>query len=1196
MSSFHVNQLKFAFGLGGMLSFYGLVMVIVWMLPPTTASYNYKIAVVAAVLLTLPFALIIMFVASRRAKKKRKQLEAEKAGNAEAAAVPQQQQQQQVAANAGVDTDIDAGAQETIQFLRSSNLGENGKDAVYSLPWYIVAGPAKAGKSSLVLGSNLNYQTLPSQRQSEQKFIRPTAAVDWRVTSEAVFVDTSGRYQGEGGEAEEWASLLETIKKNRPNRPVDGFILTIDCEQILKGDEREIEESAKLLRSRLDDAVARLKVNFPVYLVFTHADAIEGFRDSFSTSKNEGKNLVWGATIPIEKSEEAQSMFDGEYELLHSSLMKRRLARLSAPFPPVRQLRIFNFPLHFGSARRRFAAFVNTLFRPNPFSQNPFLRGYYFTAAPPAPQTGNTPQTVGQTYFTERLTRDVILRDKDLVQTFIAQKQRAPIFGWMMTFLGALLVLGLLAMSFVSLLSNRQILQNAEGLGGQVLTIARADAKKNVLDKTEDETRRELNAVEDLRVLMSELDTYERDGAPIYLRFGLYSGNHIYKKNLLPIYMTVVEKRFKAPTVSRMEADLRKFAASQPVVNPSQLTDAEEKNLAANYDLLKAYLMLTGQFKEKADGTHIANTLKTYWTSESKVPPDMKLVALQQLDFWAKQVDRDDDDYRFPRISPDGKLIADARNKLQAFPAPYRYLSRKVTEISKEIDDKVGQTSAEAILARNAADATFITGSYAVPSAYTRSGYELMKVAIAEADQKLSEDDWVMGEDGKKQAAQSTDAAKIEDRYMRDYADNWRRFVKGIEVKPYRNKDDASAALQSFSSANSPIKILAREIAKNTNLSAQLEPDGWFEWIKSFIFRKKATGPGSSAPEKDFRPLFTFVGDPSNPQNSNLEKYQAEIGKLYNDFNGRSDDEIKKIAQEMANDKDPLKIRQRDTAITGLISGFNETAAGQDLAALLQKPIGNLRSLLGAGAREQIIKIWNEQILPEAKQIERGYPFEDGDSETDLTKLTAFLNPVDGKFSKFFDDRLSKYFDEVEGKYKVKEGSEVVFDDAFVEYLNNLMRLRKGLFGSNPTPKFEYEFAFKPSKDALIEVTIDGQKTDSSGTGSLKGTFPGASATETGVLMKVAGLAAPSTTTPPSDGTSTTSTVAGNEGTKIFQGNWGLFRFVDAGGAAKQANGEYLLNYSVGGKSVSATIKPSGVDLFDKNVFRQAKAPQTFLK
>ena len=1191
MSSFHVNQLKYAFGLGGMLSFYGLVTVIVYMLPPSVASHNYKIAVIIAVLLTLPFALIIMFVASRRDKKKRKQAELEKANAAETPAAAVDQQPAKTAA-AAVNTDIDAGAQETIQFLKSSNLGDGGKDAVYSLPWYIVAGPNRSGKSSLVMGSNLNFQTLPSQRQSEQKFVRPTAAVDWRVTSDAVFVDTSGRYQNDGGEADEWASLLETVRKNRPNRPIDGFILTVNTDDILKGDEQSIEEMAKVLRSRLDEAVQRFKQPFPVYLVFTNADAIEGFRDSFSTSKNEGKNLVWGATFPIEKSENAQGMFDGEYEILQTSVMKRRLARLSAPFPPLRQLRIFNFPLHFGSARRRFGSFVNALFRPNPFSQNPFLRGFYFTASPAAAQTGNAPSTVGRTSFTERLFRDVILRDKDLVKTFLAERQRAPIFGWVLTMLGALVIAALLVTAGISLVTNRQMLQDAENRGGKMLTIAKSDAGKNPLEKNEDETRRELNATEDLRVLVAKLDDYERNGAPLYMRMGLYSGNRLLEQNLLPIYMTVVEKRFKAPTIRRIEADLQKFSSSNPVANPSQPTEAEEKLLAKNYDLLKAYLMLTGDFKQKADGTHIANTLKDYWTAESKIPSDMKLVALQQLEFWAKQADRDNaSGYTFPRISPNGKLISDVRTKLQAFPAPYRYLSRKVTEISKEIDDTIGPTSAEALLVRSGADSTYITGNYVVPSAYTRTGYEKMKIAISEADQKLSEDDWVMGEEGKRAPAQATDAARIQERYLRDYADNWRSFVKGIEVKPYKTRAEAENALEAFSSANSPMKRLARDIAKNTNLSAKLEPDGWFEWAKSWFVKKAAQEQGNTEPEKEFRPLFAFVGTPEQTQNVNLEKYQTEIGKVFAAFRGKTDDQVKQIAQKMANDDDPLKLGDRETAIINAMAGFKDTGAGQDLSVMLLKPVSNLRSLLGAGAREQLEKTWNEQILPAAKEIEKGYPFQDGDAEADLTKLTAFLNPVDGKFSKFFDERLSKYFEEADGKYKVKEGSDVNFSEGFVAYLNSVMQLRKGLFGTNPKPKFEYAFAFQPNKDALIEISIDGQKTTSEGTGSLNGSFPGASATETGVIMKIAGMGG-SATPDPSGGAAPVA----SEGTKIFQGNWGLFRFVDAGGPQKQASGEYLLRYSVGGKAVSATIKPSGVDLFDENVFRQVQAPQTFLK
>ena len=1148
--SWQTDQLKYAFGLGGMMSFYGIVGLIVYMIPAASVGNNQKIVIIALVLLTLPFALIIMFVASRRSKKKAR-LEAE-ATSQSAETAPVENQPAKLAP-AGSYADLTTSTEEAVQFLKQSNLGESGKDAVYSLPWYIVAGTPKSGKSSLVLSSNLNFQTLPSQRQSEQKVVRPTGNIDWRVTSDAVFVDTAGRYQTEGVDGDEWASLLETVKKYRPNRPLDGFILVVNTEQILKSDEREMEETAKVLRSRLDETIQRLKVRFPVYVVFTHADTIEGFRDSFSSSKNEDKSLVWGATVPIEKSENAQASFDAEYELLHNSLMKRRLVRLSAPFPSVRQLRIFNFPLHFGSARRKFGLFMNALFRPNPFSENPFLRGFYFTAAPIGKAAGNTPQSVGNSYFTERLFRDVVLRDKDLTKTFLAQKAKAPIFGWFATLVGAFLVLLLLVMAGISLANNRRLLQDAETQGEKVLTIARSDAGKKPLEVKEEEARRQLNATEDLRELLVRLDDYERNGAPFYMRFGLYSGNQIYKKNLLPMYFSVIEQRFKTPTVKKIEADLKKFAASQPVANSAQPTEEEEKVLGKNYDLLKAYLMLSGDYKAKAEASHIASALKDYWTSESKIPADMKLTALQQLDFWAKQVDRDDADVKFPRISLDGKLVDDTRRKLQLFPAPYRYLSRKVTEISKEVDDKIGPTTPEAILTRNGADTSFMSGSYSVPSAYTRPGYELMKVAIAEADQKLSEDDWVMGELGKKAIAQSTDASKIEDRYFRDYADHWRNFVKGVDVKPYKNKADATNALQAFSSANSPMKILVREIAKNTNLSAKPEVESWWDWIKSYFTAAKDTETGGTQPEKEFRPLFTFVGTKAQAENAPIEKYQSEIGKAFKDFNGISEDRMKKIAEEMAKDEDPIKLRARETAITNLIQGFNESSSAQELATLLQEPLANLKGLLGADAKSQLAKTWAEQILPAAKEIEKGYPFEDSQSEADLTKLTAFLAPGEGKFSKFYDEKLKKYFEESNGQLKVKDTSEVKFSDEFVGYLNSAIALRKGLFGSSPTPKFEYEFTLRPGKDALIEVSIDGQKTTSEGTGSIKGTFPAGSAVETGVLMSFAGTGG---TTSTSGTTSTANSSNSNVSTPSklqpatttessgsslkFPGNWGI--------------------------------------------------------
>ena len=135
------------------------------------------------------------------------------------------------------------------------------------------------------------------------------------------------------------------------------------------------------------------------------------------------------------------------------------------------------------------------------------------------------------------------------------------------------------------------------------------------------------------------------------------------------------------------------------------------------------------------------------------------------------------------------------------------------------------------------------------------------------------------------------------------------------------------------------------------------------------------------------------------------------------------------------------------------------------------KPTGNLRTLLGADATRALAKVWTDEILPAAAEIERGYPFEDGAADADLTKLTAFLNPSDGRLSKFYQERLAQYFEEAGGQLKVRETSDVQFSDEFVAYLNNAFRLRTALFGTSATPKFEYEFSLQPVPDAIVEVT-----------------------------------------------------------------------------------------------------------------------------
>ena len=584
---------------------------------------------------------------------------------------------------------------------------------------------------------------------------------------------------------------------------------------------------------------------------------------------------------------------------------------------------------------------------------------------------------------------------------------------------------------------------------------------KSPLEKQKEDATREIEATENLRQVMARINDYDVNGIPLDMRFGMYSGDRVYNERLLPIYISVIEQRYRIPTVERLKKEMKKFADNPQSVNQTNLTPQEEENLGKNYDLLKTYLMLTSEYKDKAAPLLISETLKDYWVSESKVPPGMEGVAQQQLEFWAKLVPRQDAVGDRTSVQIDKPLVEAVRKKLQAFPPIFRYYKDKVTEISKQVDENIGgQTTVQDLIRRGGADTTYIDGTYIIPSAYTLEGRKLMKKAIDEAGTKLNAENWVMGDQNKSSITQDTDAGTLEQRYMRDYSDNWRKLVQGTSVK--YTQANAAEALQSFSSANSPMKILMMQIARNTNFSAKPVEEGWWEWIKSFFSRSTPTQTGGTTQvEKDFLPLFTFVGKDEKTK-APIDDYQSEIGRVSSKYSGFSATQISQLSIDLAKDDNTKfrELKEATTKINNILGGFS-TPAGQELATLLRQPIDILNSQLGAGVNDQFAKSWKDQLLPLAKEAEKGFPFEDVETETDLAKLTAYLNPVDGKLSKFYDDSLKKYFDGNPGSLTLKPNSEVKFSDEFVNYLNGAFKLREALYGKGAAPNFKYQFTLK---------------------------------------------------------------------------------------------------------------------------------------
>ncbi len=229
--------------------------------------------------------------------------------------------------------------------LKNSKLGrgKTGKAALYSLPWYMIIGPSAAGKTTAIQNSGLEF---PYGKDSI-KGVGGTRNCDWFFSTRAIFLDTAGRYITETEDRPEWVAFLETLKKNRKKKPVNGVIIALNIDEIIKCDNNQLYEHAKNIRSRIDELITNLGVVFPVYFVFTKCDLIQGFVEYFGDFSETERSQIWGATLTLSSKvdQNPKNIFENEFNKLAEVIYKARTVRLSNPLKEGTKKKSFFIPI-----------------------------------------------------------------------------------------------------------------------------------------------------------------------------------------------------------------------------------------------------------------------------------------------------------------------------------------------------------------------------------------------------------------------------------------------------------------------------------------------------------------------------------------------------------------------------------------------------------------------------------------------------------------------------------------------------------------------------------------------------------------------------------------------------------------------------------------------------------------------------------
>ena len=228
-----------------------------------------------------------------------------------------------------------------------------GRDALYRLPWYVIVGPSAVGKTTALERSGLSFVSTEAGAPK----IRGTAGTrncDWWFSPEAILLDTAGRFATEDDDHAEWMAFLDSLRRLRPDRPLDGLMVAVSVPDILNATEGEREQLARKLRDRLDEVLHRLEIVLPVYLVLTKADLIAGFVEFWSDFAKPQRSQVWGASFEVgdPRLEQPAHAIEAELDDLETVLHARVLQRLPLERSPERRARIMQFPLEFRGTPR----------------------------------------------------------------------------------------------------------------------------------------------------------------------------------------------------------------------------------------------------------------------------------------------------------------------------------------------------------------------------------------------------------------------------------------------------------------------------------------------------------------------------------------------------------------------------------------------------------------------------------------------------------------------------------------------------------------------------------------------------------------------------------------------------------------------------------------------------------------------------
>ncbi|MBA2654560.1 MAG: type VI secretion system membrane subunit TssM [Gammaproteobacteria bacterium] len=649
----------------------------------------------------------------------------------------------------------------------------------YKKPWYLVLGPTNAGKSTLLHKAELGIKGLDNL---PPMMITPTKSFNWWLSEEAVFIDVGGKYLRDTNEPFDIEKLFQgffkLLKKYRSFKPINGLILMVNLQE-LTVNTREQTQLQKL-RQIIDTLLASF-MDFPIYLIITRCDTIEGFTEFFEDLGQDERNQIFGLSFPLTShTQSLPQLFHDEFNALLTRLNEKIIWRLHRENHPDKIAKIKNFPLQMEFLKNPLAKLLNVIL-PNTHLN---LRGVFFTStfqkdmpfdnltktlerAFDIHHTKNSHRsTPSKGFFINEIFKRIIFPETKFY-TLSNKDHRVHLIASLLIVIITATCLGFFYKSYQY---NQKVIADTQNA---------IHALNNLAPQSDlDPLFQKLNL---LHIIITQLNNQQ--AASWYTHVGLQQASKL-KKNAEEIYSTLLATQFLSYLQRTLEIQLQ------------NIKDGDTNQL---YSALKVYLML-GNHKY-LNQKSFKDWFENYW-HQLNIDRDTQDKFNQHLQAFFTQP--------FNNVPLNSQLIERKRALLNNMPT-----SRLVLTI---LQNKYQRSPVK--LMPELGSNVLNNLPHEVPGIFNILNFkDVYYTQIINTCQEITNGDWVLGKRPQPSFSEimlNQLSSEVKAIYLNEYAVTWSDILAKVKVEEFQNLGQIVALVDLLNSPESPLIQLMNTIKNNT--------------------------------------------------------------------------------------------------------------------------------------------------------------------------------------------------------------------------------------------------------------------------------------------------------------------------------------------------------------------------------------------